>query len=277
MEVIARNAETRARARTLPRPLGLVPTMGALHEGHISLVRGARRECASVAVSIFVNPAQFGPTEDFASYPRDMERDLALLRQEGVDLVYAPTVDQVYPPGFDTTVIVNSLDNCLEGAARPGHFRGVATVVAKLFIVVEPDRAYFGQKDGQQTVVVTRMAADLDLPLTVVVLPTIREPDGLAMSSRNVYLNPTERLAAVALHRGLRTAESRFHSGERNAETLRQTVRQIVATEPLIELEYVSLADHQTLLELDQLERPAMLSLAARLGRTRLIDNIILE
>ncbi len=276
MRVIDDVEQTRAYARSLRRPLGLVPTMGALHEGHLSLVRAARRDCASVAVSIFVNPTQFGPNEDFASYPRDLERDLALLRDEGVDLVFAPSVEQVYPPGFDTTVSLQRTAARLEGAHRPGHFAGVATVVAKLFIIIEPNRAYFGQKDGQQTIVVRRMTQDLNLPVEIVVLPTVREPDGLAMSSRNVYLTPEERRAAPALYRGLRRATELFEAGERDAETLRQAVRAVVAGEPLIALEYVSLAALDTLDELERVDRPAMLSLAARLGHARLIDNVLL-
>ncbi len=276
MRVIDDVEQTRAYARSLRRPLGLVPTMGALHEGHLSLVRAARRDCASVAVSIFVNPTQFGPNEDFASYPRDLERDLALLRDEGVDLVFVPSVEQVYPPGFDTTVSLQRTAARLEGAHRPGHFAGVATVVAKLFIIIEPNRAYFGQKDGQQTIVVRRMTQDLNLPVEIVVLPTVREPDGLAMSSRNVYLTPEERRAAPALYRGLRRATELFEAGERDAETLRQAVRAVVAGEPLIALEYVSLAALDTLDELERVDRPAMLSLAARLGHARLIDNVLL-
>jgi pantoate--beta-alanine ligase len=274
VRVIGGVEQARAFARALARPLGLVPTMGALHDGHLGLVRAARRECASVAVSVFVNPTQFGPREDFAAYPRDLERDLALLRNEGVDLVYTPSVDDVYPPGFSTYVTVEGIGERIEGAARPGHFRGVATVVAKLFTVIAPDRAYFGQKDGQQTVVVTRMARDLDLPVQVVVLPTVREPDGLAMSSRNVYLSPDERRAAPALYRALESARALFDAGERDAERLRARVREDVAAEPSLRLEYVSVADQQTMQEFDRVDRPALLSLAAHLGRTRLIDNV---
>jgi pantoate--beta-alanine ligase len=276
MKVIDTIPETRAALRELPRPHGLVPTMGYLHEGHLSLARRARADNASVSASIFVNPAQFGPSEDFTTYPRNMERDLALLEEVGVDLVYAPPVEVVYPSGFDTYVAVGALTEPLEGAARPGHFRGVATVVAKLFNVIQPDRAYFGQKDAQQALVITKMAADLDFPVEVVVMPTIREADGLALSSRNVYLSPPERQAALALSQALQTAERLYDDGERDATQLRTIMRSILAAEPLAEPEYVSIADNLTLLELNKIDGPALASLAVRVGKTRLIDNVIL-
>jgi pantoate--beta-alanine ligase len=274
--IAAARAAVEAASRAAGRPLGLVPTMGFLHEGHLSLVRAARRECATVAVSIFVNPTQFGPREDFAAYPRDPERDLAFLREARADLVFAPPVAEVYPPGFDTFVTVGGVTERLEGAARPGHFRGVATVVAKLFQVLQPDRAYFGQKDAQQVVVIRKLVADLAIPVVVVALPTVREPDGLALSSRNVYLSPEERRAAPALWRALRAAEARWQAGERDAERLREAMRSVLAAEPLVRVDYVSVADAATLVELARLEGPALASLAAYVGRTRLIDNVLL-
>lgn len=264
--------------REASRPLGLVPTMGALHEGHLTLVRQARRENAVVAVSIFINPAQFGPQEDLAHYPRDLEKDLGLLRQEGVDLVFAPAPDAIYPPGFDTWVDAGARATKLEGMVRPGHFRGVATVVTKLFNVVRPDRAYFGQKDGQQALVVRQLARDLNMGLDIVVVPTVREPDGLALSSRNVYLTPEERRAAPAIYWGLCRARKLWQEGERDAEWLRQAVRQALESEPLIErIDYVSVADADTLEELDTIQGRAMVSVAVKLGVPRLIDNVILE
>jgi pantoate--beta-alanine ligase len=276
VKVISSIAETRAALRELPRPHGLVPTMGFLHEGHLSLVRQARADNASVTASIFVNPAQFGPNEDFTTYPRDMERDLGLLEAAGTDLVYTPPVEVVYPPGFDTSVEVGDLTSRLEGVARPGHFKGVATVVAKLFNVLQPDRAYFGQKDAQQALVVTKMVADLDFPVEVVVMPTIREPDGLALSSRNVYLSPPERQAALSLSRSLREAQRLYQEGERDAVRIRAAMSAILAAEPLARPEYVSVADRATLLELDTISGPAVVSMAVRVGKTRLIDNVVL-
>jgi pantoate--beta-alanine ligase len=276
MRVVSTIAETRAALRELPRPHGLVPTMGFLHEGHLSLVRRARADNATCSASIFVNPAQFGPSEDFATYPRDMDRDLALLEEAGTDLVYTPPVEGVYPPGFDTYVAVGALTEPLEGAARPGHFRGVATVVAKLFNVLQPDRAYFGQKDAQQALVITKMARDLDFPVEVVVLPTVREADGLALSSRNVYLSPPERHAALSLSRALQAAERLYAGGERDADRVRAAMSAILAAEPLARPEYVSVADTATLAELTEISGPALASLAVRVGRTRLIDNVVL-
>ena len=257
--------------------LGLVPTMGYLHEGHLSLVRQARAECGAVAVSIFVNPTQFGPREDLSRYPRDLERDLRLLREEHVDLVFAPSVAEIYPPGWSTFVDVRDVTEMLEGAVRPGHFGGVATVVCKLFNIVQPTRAYFGQKDAQQVVVVRKMVRDLDMPLAVVVVPTMREPDGLAMSSRNVYLSAEQRRAAPVLYRALGAAGERYAAGERDAEALRQAMRAVLAAEPLANPEYISVADGLTLRELDQVAASgALCSLAVRFGATRLIDNLLL-
>jgi pantoate--beta-alanine ligase len=273
--VVRSRAELAAALVRTPRPLGLVPTMGWLHAGHRSLIARARAECASVAVSVFVNPRQFGHPADLDQYPRNEARDLAICAEEGADLVWAPAVEDVYFPGFDTTVSVDAVARPLEGAARPGHFDGVTTVVAVLLGVVRPDRAYFGMKDAQQLRVVTRMAADLALT-TVVPCPTVREPDGLAMSSRNVHLAPAERAAAPVLYRALATGRARWAAGERGAEAIRAAVRAVVATEPLARLEYVSLADDATLAELERVTGPALLSLAARLGSTRLIDNVVL-
>jgi pantoate--beta-alanine ligase len=257
--------------------LGLVPTMGYLHEGHLSLVRQARAECGAVAVSIFVNPTQFAPNEDLARYPRNLERDLELLAQEQTDLVFVPSVAEIYPPGHSTVVDVQGVTEMLEGAARPGHFRGVATVVCKLLNIVQPTRAYFGQKDAQQTVVIRTMARDLNLPAQIVVAPTMREPDGLAMSSRNVYLGPDERRAATALYRALQAARQRYALGERSAESLRSTIRAILDAEPLAQVDYISIADQLALRELDQIDDSgALVSLAVRFGKTRLIDNLVL-
>ncbi|HEX8958717.1 MAG TPA: pantoate--beta-alanine ligase [Solirubrobacterales bacterium] len=276
MRVIETVAEMHEARSGLAGSVGLVPTMGFLHEGHLSLVRASRAENARTVVSIFVNPTQFGPSEDFATYPRDVERDLSLLRAEGVDLVYAPTVAEMYPAGYSTYVEVGGVTERLEGAARPGHFRGVATVVAKLFAAVQPTRAYFGQKDAQQCAVIRKMVADLSFALEVRVMPTVREADGLALSSRNVYLRPDERVAALSLSRGLFAARDAWASGERDAEKLRGTVRAAIAAEPLVRLEYASVADAATLEEAATVDRPALISLAARVGRTRLIDNVVL-
>jgi pantoate--beta-alanine ligase len=252
--------------------------MGALHEGHLALVRQARGENATLAVSIFVNPAQFDPNEDLSEYPRDLDGDLAMLRREGVDLVFVPPVEEVYPPGFDTWVEVGDLAGKLEGVHRPGHFRGVATVVAKLFILTRPDRAYFGQKDGQQTVVVRQLVRDLDLGLEIVVVPTVREPDGLALSSRNVYLSPEQRRAAAVIYRALCLARKLRGEGMSDAERLREEMRGVLEEESLVEhIDYVSVADAVTLEELVTVEGRAMVSVAVQIGRPRLIDNIILE
>jgi pantoate--beta-alanine ligase len=270
-------AGVRSWRRTAPGPVGLVPTMGFLHAGHMSLVEAARRENASVAVSIFVNPAQFGPSEDLAAYPRDPDRDLTMLREAGVDLVFMPPPEEVYPPGFETWITPGSVAEPLEGAARPGHFRGVATVVLKLFNIVQPDRAYFGQKDAQQLRVIRRMVRDLNVPVEVVGMPIVREPDGLALSSRNVYLNPEERQAALVLSRALRCGEQLWSRGETSADAIRKAMADLIVAEPLAKIDYVSLADPETLRELDRAARSALASLAVRVGRARLIDNVLLE
>ncbi len=261
----------------LAMPAGFVPTMGYLHEGHLSLVRRARAETSSVVVSIFVNPAQFGPGEDLNSYPRDTECDLALLRKEGVDIVFIPSTDEMYPGRFDSWVEVGKVAERLEGACRPGHFRGVATVCAKLFDIVQPARAYFGQKDAQQVVVIKKMVADLNMNLEIVALPTVRESDGLAMSSRNTRLNPEERKAASVLHRSLTLAQQLWSQGEKGAERIRREMRALIQKQPLASIDYVSVADAETLDELKKVKPPALVSLAVRIGKTRLIDNIVLE
>jgi pantoate--beta-alanine ligase len=257
--------------------VGFVPTMGYLHQGHLALVKQSRAENSVVIASIFVNPTQFGPTEDFKSYPRDTERDLAMLEKEKTDIVFMPSAEEMYPEGFNSWVDVEKVTDRLEGSYRPGHFKGVATVVAKLFNIVEPARAYFGQKDAQQVLVIKKMVADLNMNLEVVVAPTVRESDGLAMSSRNVYLNPKERQAAIVLFKALTLARNRREKGERNAETVRQEMTSLISQEPLAKIEYVSIADAQTLEELLKIDRPALASLAVRLGKTRLIDNMLLE
>ena len=266
-------AELRDALAEVRRPLGLVPTMGWLHEGHRALMRRARTDNATSVVTIFVNPRQFTEAADYTRYPRDEERDLAICAEEGVDLVFAPPVEEVYPVGFDTKIAVGSVAGPLEGAARPGHFEGVATVVAILFNLVGAERAYFGQKDAQQVLVIRRMAVDLAIATEVIACPTVREPDGLALSSRNVHLTPEQRAAAPVLHRALTAARDRWRAGERSAEALRATMRQLLATEPLAGVEYVSVADAATLAELEQVNGPALLSLAVRFGSTRLIDN----
>ena len=276
MKLVHSLPELRLARGGLPGPLGLVPTMGYLHEGHLSMVRRARAECASVAVSIFVNPAQFGPNEDLVSYPVDLERDQALLEQEAVDLLWIPTADQMYPAGFQTWVTVDELTRPLEGEHRPGHFRGVATVVAKLFNALQPDRAYFGQKDAQQLAVVRRMAQDLDFRPEVVACLTVREADGLAMSSRNARLNPKERRAAAVLYRALSAAQQAYAGGERQSEALRRSMVEMLRAEPLARIQYISVADPETLAELPGEVGRALLSMAVFLGKTRLIDNVLL-
>lgn len=276
MKVVTGIAELRLLREKQPAPFGLVPTMGFLHEGHLSLVRRARQECSSVSVSIFVNPTQFSPQEDLEAYPRDLDRDLSLLRKEGVDLLWKPTAEEMYPADFQTWVEVETMTQALEGLHRPGHFRGVTTVVAKLFNVVQPDRAYFGQKDAQQAAVIRRMVQDLNIPLEVVVCPTVREPDGLAMSSRNSYLNDEQRKAAAVLYQALQTATEKFEEGERDADALRTLMSRVLAGEPLAKTQYVSVADVDTLEELfGDIDR-ALLSMAVYVGKTRLIDNMVI-
>ena len=276
MKIVTSLPELRLARRTLSGPVGFIPTMGYLHAGHISLVQAAKAGCSSVAASIFVNPTQFGPAEDLASYPRNLPRDLALLEAAGVELVWTPTQEVMYPPGFQTWVEVEHLTRPLEGGHRPGHFRGVTTVVAKLLNAVRPDKAYFGQKDAQQAAVIRRMTKDLDFQVEIVVCPTLREVDGLALSSRNVYLNPAERQAATVLFRALSAAKAAYDSGERAAEELRRLVREIVGAELLARLQYVSCADNDTLEELETVSGKALLSMAVLMGKTRLIDNFVI-
>jgi pantoate--beta-alanine ligase len=259
-------------------PVGFVPTMGFLHAGHLSLIRRARAENASVVVSIFVNPTQFGPGEDFQRYPRDLNRDLGLIESAQVDAVFTPTVDEMYPPGSSTVVEVGSLSGILEGASRPGHFRGVATVVCTLFHLVQPHRAYFGEKDYQQLQVIQRMVRDLQMPVEVIGCPTVREPDGLAMSSRNVYLSPPERAAAATLSGALSHAKRLFQEGVRDALTLQNSVQSLLAAEPLIRIDYVAVVQPHTLQPLTTLGPDgAVICLAVWLGKTRLIDNLRLD
>jgi pantoate--beta-alanine ligase len=277
MKVVESIEDLRVERKGLAYPVGFVPTMGYLHEGHLSLVRRAHAECSSVIVSIYVNPTQFGPREDLAKYPRDLKRDLQLLEAEGVDLVWTPSDETMYPDGYQTWVEVEKISKVLEGVIREGHFRGVATVVSKLFNATLPEKAYFGQKDAQQAVVIRRMTRDLNFPIEIVVCPTVREPDGLAMSSRNVYLNPEERKAAAILSQGLLKAVEAFKNGEDEAALLRKAVIETMASEPKISVQYISCADPDTLQELEGKVNRAFVSLAALVGKTRLIDNVILE
>jgi pantoate--beta-alanine ligase len=265
------------QARHDGKRLGFVPTMGALHEGHLSLVRAAKAKCDVVAVSIFVNPLQFGPSEDLAKYPRTFERDSELLEKEAVDILFVPTPDEMYPAGAITYVTVEGFSEKLCGRSRPGHFRGVTTVVAKLFHIVEPDLAFFGQKDAAQATIIRRMVQDLNLPVEIVVCPIVREPDGLAMSSRNAYLNPQERKSALALYRSLLQVKSRFDQGERNAANLIEAAKQLLTQEPAVRLDYFEIVDPATLDPMQELTKNALVAVAAAVGNTRLIDNILLE
>jgi len=259
------------------RSIGFVPTMGALHEGHLSLMREARAQCDVLVVSVFVNPTQFGPAEDFEKYPRDLNNDAALLTRENVDYLFTPTVTDIYPAGFSIYVTVEGLSEQLEGASRQGHFRGVATVVAILLNIVRPDVAFFGQKDAQQAAVLKRMVRDLAFDTKVVVLPIVREESGLALSSRNAYLSAEEKRAATVLHYGLSEVASAYENGERDGARLLQLVRSAIAVEPLARVDYISLNDAETFEPLEHIgERPALLSLAVYLGKTRLIDNMVL-
>ena len=261
----------------LVKPVGFIPTMGFLHEGHLSLVRKARDENRSVVVSIFINPAQFTPGEDFDRYPRSPGRDLALLGKEGTDIVFMPSIAELYPERFDSWVEVGKITRRLEGVSRPEHFRGVTTVVAKLFNIIRPNKAYFGQKDAQQAAVIRKMVADLNMNLEVVTMPTVREPDGLAMSSRNTYLDPEHRRAATVLFRALSLAQQLWLQGEMDAGKLRRQMVELIREEPLAGIDYVSVADNETLDELDRVIPPALVSLAVKIGHTRLIDNTVLE
>ena len=277
MLVVKSIAELHEARALLKEPVGLVPTMGYLHQGHMSLVRCASLECNAVVATIFVNPTQFGPGEDFEKYPRNEQRDLEMLEEANVDLVFMPDSNTMYPQGFDSWVEVGRITEVLEGRQRPGHFRGVATVVLKLFNQISPDYAYFGEKDAQQVRVIKKMVEDLDVNVEVVSVPTVREQDGLAISSRNVYLNSEERKAALCIYMGLSDVQQQFRSGVRDVTSLEQAFRSPVDAERLAELEYISFADDKTLLELVQVDRPTVVSTAVRFGSTRLIDNIVLN
>jgi pantoate--beta-alanine ligase len=278
--VLAESAAMRARSlaeRAAGKSVGFVPTMGALHEGHLSLMRRARAECGFVAASVFVNPAQFGPGEDFERYPRDLDKDLALCAGAGVDVVFAPSTEEMYPKDFSLFVDPGAVAGPLEGASRPGHFRGVATVVAKLFNIVLPDRAYFGQKDAQQVAVIKNLVRGLDFGAEIVVCPIVREPDGLALSSRNAYLNPGERQAALCLSRALKIAADLVAGGERAGTKVAAAMAEEIVAEPLAELDYAAVVDPASFEDIETLDRPALALLAVRVGKTRLIDNLRLE
>jgi len=277
MKTVESVAELKAVRRQMKGPVGLVPTMGYLHQGHLELVTRAKEDNPNAVVSIFVNPTQFGPKEDFAAYPRDIPRDIAMLETVGTDVVFMPTAAEMYPPRFNTWVDVEKVTDRLEGAVRPGHFRGVATVCNKLFNMVEPTRAYFGQKDAQQCVVIKKMVAELNMNLEIVVVPTVREADGLAMSSRNIYLRPDERRAAVVISKSLELAKSMWTDGERDADKIRQSMTAFIKKEPLANIDYVSIADAETLEELKEIKPPALVSLVVKIGKPRLLDNVVLQ
>lgn len=268
------------QAKQSGKSIGLVPTMGFLHDGHLALVRQARQDCDLVVVSVFVNPLQFGPHEDYNDYPRDLDQDRRLLTQAQADVLFAPTVEEMYPQGQEnmlTFVEVRKITERLCGASRPGHFRGVATVVTKLFNIVEPDMAYFGQKDAQQVAVVKRMVEDLNMNVRIVPVPTVREADGLALSSRNTYLRGPERQAALVLSRALEIAQRMLTAGERDAVKIRDAMRRLIDREPLAAIDYISISDPVSLTEMDRVRTPALVALAVKIGRTRLIDNIVWE
>jgi pantoate--beta-alanine ligase len=290
MKICSTIAEARAAcraARGSGKRLGLVPTMGALHEGHLSLVRAAKAQCESVAVSLFVNPTQFSPTEDLSKYPRQFDRDRQLLEKEGVDILFAPSVEEIYPPARAsdgevrhddaTWVSVEGLSERLDGRSRPGHFRGVTTIVAKLFHIVEPDVAFFGQKDAAQLAIIRRMVRDLNFPIEIVACPIVREPDGLAMSSRNAYLSADERARALVLHRALEQVQQKFQAGERSAATLIAAAKEVFAAQPEVVLDYCEIVNPDTLRPVEQISRKTLVAVAAYIGATRLIDNLILN
>jgi pantoate--beta-alanine ligase len=277
MKVVETLEEMKKVRKELTEPVGFVPTMGYLHEGHISLVKRARTENPSVVVSIFVNPTQFGPREDLSTYPRDIPRDLALLEKERTDIVFIPSADEIYPAHFSSWVEVGGITKRLEGASRPTHFRGVSTICNKLFNIVQPTKAYFGQKDAQQLLVIKKMVADLNMNLEIVACPTIRESDGLAMSSRNTYLNPEERQAATVLYQSLNLAQQMWSQGEKDGDHIRQAMNVLIQQQPLATIDYVSIANTETLEELDRITPPALVSMAVRIGKTRLIDNVVLK
>ena len=276
MKRISTVREMRRAVERVRGSVGLVPTMGYLHAGHMALVERARRENDVVVATIFVNPTQFGPDEDLERYPRDLRRDLSMLEEAGVDFVFTPSTEEMYPEGFATYVQVEGLSDRLEGSFRPGHFRGVATVVAKLFNIIPATRAYFGRKDAQQAVIIKRMVRDLNFRHEIVVVPTVRDSDGLALSSRNAYLNEEERRAALALSRALFLAEELYGRGERSAREIRTAVRAVLDAEPMLKTDYVTVSDPESLEELDRIDGKALVALAARVGSTRLIDNVVL-
>ena len=277
MEIVENISIMKNVRRNITNSVGFVPTMGSLHDGHLSLVKQARTDNGITIVSIFVNPTQFGPKEDFKTYPRNIERDLALLKETNTDIVFIPSSEEMYPQGFSSWVEVQKITDRLEGEHRPGHFKGVTTVVAKLFNIVEPTRAYLGQKDAQQALVIEKMAVDLNMNIEIVVVPTVREKDGLAMSSRNTYLNRQERQAATVLFKALTKAQQMWESEHIRAVNLRQKMISLISKEPLAQIDYISIADAQTLEELDEINVPALVSLAVKIGKTRLLDNIILK
>ncbi|MBX3036278.1 MAG: pantoate--beta-alanine ligase [Anaerolineales bacterium] len=276
MNILSSLLDLRTKRLSLDGKVGLVPTMGYLHPGHLSLVSRAKAENDHVIVTIFVNPTQFGANEDLSKYPRDLERDLELLKPLGVDVVWNPSAEIMYPSGYQTWVNVEALTNPLEGAMRPGHFKGVTTIVSKIFNATQPHKAYFGQKDAQQVAVIRRMTTDLNFPIEIVVCPTLREDDGLAMSSRNKYLNGEERKAATVLFRSLSEAKKLYDAGERNADVLRNKMKEVLGSEPLAKVQYVSCADYDSLEELNLIENKALLSMAVFIDKTRLIDNFVL-
>jgi len=280
MKICSTIPEARAAcrdARASRKRLGLVPTMGALHEGHLSLVRAAKAQCDSVAVSIFVNPTQFGPTEDLSKYPRQFDRDCQLLEKEGIEILFAPSVEEIYPNGAVTWVFVEGLSEKLDGRSRPGHFRGVATIVAKLFNIIEPDAAFFGQKDAAQLAVIRRMVRDLNFPVEIVACPIVREPDGLAMSSRNAYLNREERSRSLVLRRSLQQVQQEFQAGEKIAGKLVSAAKEVFAREPQVTLAYFEIVDPDTLDPVEQISQKTLVAVAAYVGSTRLIDNLVLN
>jgi pantoate--beta-alanine ligase len=280
MKICSTISDARAacrEARDNRKRLGLVPTMGALHEGHLSLVRAAKAQCDAVAVSIFVNPTQFGPTEDLSKYPRQFDQDCGLLEKEGVEILFAPPVEDMYPPGAATWVLVEGLSEKLDGRSRPGHFRGVTTIVAKLFHIIEPEAAFFGQKDAAQLAVIRRMVEDLNFAVEIVACPIAREPDGLAMSSRNAYLNREERSRALVLQRSLQRAQQQFQGGERSAAKLISGAKEVFANEPQVVLDYFEIVDPDTLDPVERISQRTLVAVAASVGSTRLIDNVVLK
>lgn len=274
MRVLNTLASLPTTLKQMNHPVGLVPTMGALHQGHLELVRRARQENASVIVSIFVNPAQFGPQEDFSTYPRDLAADTQILASEMVDVVFTPSTQDIYPTGFDTWVEVNRLSDRLEGQHRPGHFKGVSTIIVKLFNLLRPDKAYFGEKDAQQLLIIKKLAVDLHMGVEIISIPTVRNPDGLALSSRNNHLEPDQLNEAPIIYKALDSGKTMIMNGELDCSILRRKIASIISQSPLTEIEYLSISDLETLEELEMIDRPALISTAVRIGKVRLIDNV---